>query len=123
MLKVLRMTNGMGFYVLNLLTATAAPLETTNAPTILIAPDGKRLWAFAQGGTDLAAIEDFTTLATTALSTDLPIDAVFDVARSDGGRALVALHNQGAIGATVFDALNPVTSSSRRVSSLLLEGP
>lgn len=121
-LKVLQMAGSSGFYVLDLTARTAPPLDTTESATLSIAPDGERLWAFSQGGTDLAEI-DFATLNPVPLTTDLPIDSVFDVARVDGGRALVATHNQGAMGATVFDAIDPVTATSRRVTALLLEGP
>ncbi len=121
-MKVLQMASGNGFYVLDLTARTAPPLDATESATLSIAPDGLRLWAFDRGGTDLAEI-DFATLNPVPLTTDLPIDAVYDVARVDGQRALVAIHNQGAIGATVFDATDPVTATSRRVASLLLEGP
>jgi hypothetical protein len=121
-LKVLQMATGNGFYVLDLTARTAPPLQATEATTLSIAPDGLRLWAFESGGTDLAEI-DFMTLNPVPLATDLPIDAVYDVARKDGQRALIAVHGQGAIGATVFDAIAPATATSRRVTSLLLEGP
>jgi hypothetical protein len=111
-----------GFSVLDLLKRTAAPLQTMGRATLAIAPDGLRMWAFAQGGTDLAKL-DFDTLNPVPLTTDLPIDAVFDVARPDGKRSLIAIHNQGAVGATVFDALNPDTLTANRVPALLLEGP
>jgi hypothetical protein len=130
-LKVLETTgagsaNG-GFLVLDLVKETASPLQTTSQATLSIAPDGKRLWAFAQGGTDLAQI-DFDTLNPVPLTTEEPIDAVYDVQRpaapsGDGGRSLIAIHNQGTIGATVFDALNPDTATARIVPALLLEGP
>jgi hypothetical protein len=75
------------------------------------------------GGTDLSAIA-FNTLNPVPLTTDLAIAGVYDIARADPhGRALVAIHDQGAIGATVFDANDPVTATSRRVAPLLLEGP
>jgi len=77
---------------------------------------------FDRGGTDLAAI-NFASLNPVPLTTDLPIDAVFDIARADKGRALIAIHNDGAVGATVFDALNPVTATSRRVASAPAGGP
>ena len=121
-LKVLPMTSGSGFYVLDLSAPTASPLSTSIDATLSIAPDGGRLWAFQPGGTDLASV-DFDTLNPVPLSTDLPIDSVFDISRQDGGRALIAVHNQGAIGITVFDGLAPVTATSRRIAPLLLEGP
>jgi hypothetical protein len=127
-LKVLPMASGTGFYVLDLSAQNAPPLSTSLSATLSIAPDGGRLWAYQQGGTDLASV-DFKTLNPIPVSTDLPIDSVFDIERQDfvapmvHGRALIAVHNQGAIGITVFDALTPVTATSRRVAPLLLEGP
>ena len=113
-----------GFFVLDLIQRTASPLVTKSTATLSIAPDGKRLWAFVRNGTDLAQV-DFDTLAPVNRFTDLPIDAVYDVARpaSVGGRSLIAIHSQGTIGATVFDALNPDDVTARRIPSLLLEGP
>jgi hypothetical protein len=123
-LKILEATPGGGgaFFVLNLLKRTAAPLITTSTPTISIAPDGGRVWAFAQDNTDLASV-DLMSLSPIPVTTSLPISAVYDIAASGGGRALVAIHAQGTVGATVFDALHPDTTTARRVSSLLLEGP
>jgi len=125
-LKVLEMTSGAGFYVLDLHSPpTAPPLTTAGTATLVIAPDGKRLWAFAPGGTDLASI-DLKTLNPIPLTTDLGISAVYDVARAGCGtncRALVAVHAEGAFGATVFDAMNPVTANSRRTGALLVEAP
>jgi hypothetical protein len=124
-LKILQATPGTGgaFYVLNLLRRTAAPIITTSTPTIAIAPDGRRVWAFARGGTDLTST-DLTTLSPIPVTTSLPISAVYDIATGPGiARALVAIHEQGTLGATVFDALAPDTTTARRVSSILLEGP
>jgi hypothetical protein len=126
-LKVLAVSGGNEFVVLNLVSQTASPLETTESASMIIAPDGGRMWVFTPGGTDLAAI-DFSDLNPVRLSTDLPIDAVYDVARIDSTattpkRSLVAIHKQGSVGATVFDALNPDPVTSRRADALLLEGP
>jgi hypothetical protein len=120
--KVLQMTSGAGFYVLDLLGRTAPPLTTAGSAALSIAPDGGRIWAFTPSSTELASI-DFRTLNPIPLTTDLGISAVYDVARTDGGRALLAMHAQGASGATVFDALNPVTATSRRTGALLVEAP
>jgi hypothetical protein len=124
-------SNASGFLVLDLLKRTASPLQTMGKATLAIAPDGLRMWAFAQGGTDLAKL-DFggpDALNPVPLTTDKTIDAVYDVARppapggGDGGRSLIAIHNQGTVGATVFNALNPDTATARIVPALLLEGP
>jgi hypothetical protein len=127
-LKILQLTGGTGFYVLDLSDGTAAPLETSETATLEVAPDGARLWAFALGGTnlgviDFAATDALSTLAPIQLSTALPIDAVYDVARAGGGRSLIAIHNEGTVGATVFDALNPTQTPPHRASALLLEAP
>jgi hypothetical protein len=121
-LKVLSTGSQSGFYVLDLTTRTASPLSTMSAASLLIAPDGLRMWAYAPGSAALAAI-DLATVHPVPLATDPPIASVFDVARPEGGRALVAIHTSGGIGATVFDALAPDTATSRRHAALLLEGP
>jgi hypothetical protein len=125
-LKVLETSDrgsSSGFFVLDLTQRTASPLQTMTKASLAIAPDGQRLWAFAQGGTNLAKL-DFATLNPVQVMTDPPIDAVYDVARNDGqNRSLIAIHKNGTLGATVFDALNPDTATSRRVAALLLEGP
>jgi hypothetical protein len=124
-LKVLETADGTGFFVLDLHKGTAAPLQASDRATLSVAPDGKRLWAFVQGGTDLAMVA-FNDLNPVPLKTDKPIDAVYDVARppsAGGGRSLVAIHKQGTVGVTVFDATTPDTATSQRVPALLLEGP
>ncbi|MBX3185629.1 MAG: hypothetical protein KF819_01385 [Labilithrix sp.] len=118
-LKVLQ-GGGDAFYVLNLATRTAAPLTTLGAASLHVSRDGERLWAFARGGPSLAQVS-LTNLHPTPLPLDRPIDAVFDVARADGGRSLVALDARGAVGATVLDALAPDTAASRSYYGLLLE--
>lgn len=120
-LMVLQTASGAAFYMLDLGSRTAAPLETQSTATLVVAPDGGRVWAFEQGTSQLADI-DLSTLNPVPLYTDLPIDAAFDVARDDGGRALIALHATGNVGATVFDALSPDTATARSYAGLLLEG-
>ena len=82
------------------------------------------MWAYAQDSVNLAAI-DFKTLNPVPLTTDLPIRSVYDIARVDDPtqRSLVAIHDVGTMGATVFDALHPDPTTSRRANALLLEGP
>jgi hypothetical protein len=108
------------FFVLNLASRTASPLTTLAAPTIHVSPDGQRLWAFRKGFNDLAEVT-LDTLHPIPLPLDRPIDSVFDVARADGGRSLIALDARGGIGATVLDALAPDTTASRSYYGLLLE--
>jgi hypothetical protein len=118
-LKVLE--GGNGFFVLNLASRTAAPLTTLAAPTLHVAPDGQRLWAFQRGSSQLAEVT-LDTLHPIPLPLDRGIDAVFDVARADGGRSLVAIDVSGGVGATVLDALAPDTTASRSYYGLMLEG-
>jgi hypothetical protein len=122
-LKVLETQDQSGFFVLDLISRTASPLQTMSRAAITIAPDGQRLWAFAPGGTDLAKL-NFSDLNPVPVETDTGIDAAYDVARSTGrGRSLIAIHKTGGVAATVFDALDPKTASSRHLPALLLEGP
>jgi hypothetical protein len=114
------------FYVLDLHQRTANPIHTSTSPLLAIAPKGSRMWAYQ--GTDLAQI-DFTTLDPVAVTTDAPISAVYDIAVPSVGpcvngtcRSLVAIHDTGTLGATVFDANSPQASAHRGVA-LLLEGP
>jgi hypothetical protein len=120
-LKVLEISGGGAFYVLNLSTRTAAPLLTNASAALSVSPDGERVWAFQSGSTQLASI-DLRNIHPVPMVTDRPISSVFDIARPDGGRALVAVHGKGNIGATVLDARNPDTASARLYSALLLEG-
>ncbi|HVJ90407.1 MAG TPA: hypothetical protein VM580_11445, partial [Labilithrix sp.] len=120
-LKVLEGQGASGFFVLNLASRTAAPLTTLAQPTLHVAPDGQRLWAFQRGSFALAAVT-LESLHPIQLPLDRPIDSVFDVARVDGGRSLVALDSRGGIGATVLDALSPDTTASRSYYGLMLEG-
>lgn len=119
-LKVLE-TGSKGIYVLDLAARTAAPLTTRGSATISISPDAERMWAFQQADTKLSSI-DLEKLHPVDLIIDRPIQSVWDVARTDGGRALIAVHAKGTFGATVFDARSPDTVSSRLYSGLLLEG-
>ncbi|CAN5925558.1 hypothetical protein BH11MYX4_BH11MYX4_32350 [soil metagenome] len=119
-LKVLQGSGANAFYVLNLAQRTASPLTTLGTASLLVARDGLRLWAFERGRSNLAqvALGDLHPLP---LPLDRPIDAVFDVARADGGRALMALDARGAAGVTVLDAVAPDTAASRSYYGLLLE--
>ncbi len=120
-LKVLQTTGTSSFYVLDLSTRTLAPLSTSSAVSLSVSPDGERVWAYQPADDQLASIE-LRNIHPTTLLTDLPLAGVFDVARADGGRALIALHAGGSIGATVFDARKPDNATARLYSALFLEG-
>jgi hypothetical protein len=120
-LKILQGNGASAFYVLNLATRTASPLTTLGTASLLVSRDGLRLWAFERGRPSLAQVS-LADLHPVPLPLDRPIDSVFDVARRDGGRSLVALDSRGAVGATVLDAVAPDTAASRSFYGLLLEG-
>jgi hypothetical protein len=119
-LKVLQGSGQNAFFVLNLSTRTASPLTTLAAPSLHVSRDGQRLWAFERGKSNLAQVK-LDDLHPIPLPLDRAIDSVFDVARPDGGRALVAIDARGSVGATVIDAITPDTAQSRSFYGLLLE--
>lgn len=119
-LKVLQGNGANAFYVLNLATRTASPLTTLGTASLVVSRDGQRLWAFERGGSSLAQVA-LADLHPIPLPLDRPIASVFDVARPEGGRSLVAVDVRGAGGATVLDALVPDTAASRSYYGLLLE--
>jgi hypothetical protein len=122
-LKVLETANGNDqFFVLDLAGRTVSPLGTEGQVTLSIAPDGQRVWVYAPGGTQLAAV-DFSNLSPTQLLTDLPIDAVYDIAclGSGGSRALLAIHLAGTVGATIFNAKDPQSIPPLSASGLLFQ--
>jgi hypothetical protein len=118
-LKVLR--TGSTFYVLNLATRTAAPLTTLGNPNIVVSPDAQRLWVYRGGAGDLSQVT-LDTLHPVQLPTERSLSAVHEVARADGGRALIALDARGGVAATVLDALAPDTAQARTYFGLLVEG-
>jgi len=105
-LKVLEGQGSGGFFVLNLASRTAAPLTTLAQPTIHVAPDGQRLWAYQRGSLQLAQVT-LENLHPIPLPLDRPIDSVFDVVRADGGRSLLALDARGGGGAPGLHAPAP----------------
>lgn len=119
-LKVLE-TGARGLFVLDLSARTAAPLTTLGNATVTIAPDAERMWAFQPGASLLSAV-DLHKLHPMPVVVDRGVQSVHDVARADGGRSLIAIHERGAYGATVFDARSPDTAYSRLYAGLLLEG-
>jgi hypothetical protein len=122
-LKVLKTGGANQFFVLDLKSRTVAPLVTDRVPELYVSPGGERAWAYAPQSAVLAAVR-LSDLHPVPLLADRPVRQVFEIARDDGGQALVAIHSDrsGSLGATVFDALKPDTATSRQHSALLLEG-
>jgi hypothetical protein len=124
--KILEAQTG-DFYVLDLKQKRSSPM-VTNGHTyqLTLAPDGqsRRLWAYAANGEDFSSV-DLGTLNPTELHVDSAIWSVFDIAQDNGatGRTAVVLHDTGAgLGATVFDALDPDSASTRFYSGLSYGG-
>jgi hypothetical protein len=130
-LKVLEATSSNSFFVLDLSQRTVAPLNTMGPAAIVIAADGGRIWAYAQGGTELADVI-IPSLNPILLKTSLPIGGLYDVQALSQpaapgatapipARALIAIHGSGALAATVFNALDPTAAPPTVVPALLLE--
>ena len=123
-LKVLGAAESQTFYVLDLAARTAAPLSTsTTGATLMVSPTGARVWTFLRGGAAVAATDVLTKQVRT-LQSDTPVDAVFEIGQSDTGtgRSLIALHEAGNLGATVYDVGAPDDSTRRIYGGLLEEG-
>lgn len=120
-LKILRTADRRSFVVLDLATRTASPLVASalGDTELRVAPDGERAWLFSPGSTQLAEV-GLTTLHPRNLALSYPIADVFDIARKDGGRALVALHTQRAGSLTVLDARAPSLTTAREYAGVLL---
>jgi hypothetical protein len=125
-LKVLSTTADVGsggaFFVLDLSARTATPLLTqAGNVTLSVSPTGARVWAYQAGATSLAST-DLPAGTVHSLEVDTPASALFEIARTDGQHALVVLHDGGGgLGATIFNADNPV-QDQRRIYGALLAG-
>ncbi len=104
--------NGGRFHVLDLEQRTASPLQTkASTLSLTVSADGQRAWFFEPDSRDVAVI-DLVTLHPQNLMLDRPIWSVFDIGRSGEGRAMVALHEAGTVGATGVDAFSPDEASA-----------
>ncbi len=120
-LKILETASGQGFFVLDLEARTVAPLVASERGIQLtLSPDGERAWIFA--GTDELASVGLPDLHPKNLLLRRAVDGVADVARVDGGRALVVLHGPSALGVTLLDARAPSLDDARELSGILLGG-
>jgi hypothetical protein len=120
-LKLLQALDGRAIFVLDVRERTVAPIETSSSATELaLSPTGERAWLSA-GSAELAGL-DLASLHPVNLVLSRSIDALFDIERSGGGRALIALHSSGALGATVLDGESPSLAGAREYFGLLLGG-
>ena len=122
-LKVLAGANDETFYVLDLQARTAAPLVASASHAVLtVSPTGARVWTFLPQGTGVASTDVISKRVRT-LRADSPIDEVFEIGHATGdGRSLLAMHETGAFGATLYDVDAPDDSARRIYGGLLEEG-
>jgi hypothetical protein len=119
-MKLLESAGGQDFFALDLTAGTSSPLVATSGGFKLeIASDGSRAWAARPGDASLAMIE-LSELYPRSVYAELPITEIFDIERSDGKRALVALHDSELVSATIFDAKTPDSAGSRFFGQLFL---
>lgn len=113
------------FFVLDLESRQSYPMFSRNSSesmSLRVATDGLRAWAFDTGSVGFAQV-DLETLEPTSLSLERSIRNLFDIGIDNSTkRALIALHPGGALGATVLDAREPDTASTRFFPGLLLGG-
>lgn len=118
-LRVLAGYDRQSFFVLDLLARTASPILATSGAELTIAPDGRRAWLRGPGTPSLAALRLDDLHPKNLLLRDA-VAATFDVARRDGGRALVALHAADGVGVTVIDGEHPSIETEVSYASVLL---
>lgn len=118
--KVLVSTSGDRLFVLDLPSRTVSPLaaRSSTGVDLVVSPDGDRLWLNDTRAPDLASV-DLATLHPVNLLLERSAGSVVEIARSDGGRALLAFHPRDAAHLTILDALAPSTANSRGYENIL----
>lgn len=132
-LKLLTGASGDEFFLLDLKSRLSHPMRALGGFSLRLAPDGRRAWAFAPGGQELAQL-NFADKHPKTVSLERPLIDVFEIQRRDEtGRTLLALHSSGEAGSfpgargqdlavTLFDAAEPDSADTRFHSGLSLEG-
>jgi hypothetical protein len=121
-LKILASPDQQTFFVLDLVARTVSPLlASSGGADVTVSPGGRRAWFLAPSAPVLASL-DLHDLHPENLVLGQPAALAFDVARRDGGRALVALHRQAAVDVTVLDGDAPSLATAVEYSSVLLGG-
>jgi hypothetical protein len=120
-LKVLQTRGGGAFYILNLSNRTAAPLEISSPNVALsVSPLGDQVWTYLPYGLTVFAT-DFAHELPRSLLIERPVSGVYEIARPSGlPPAVVVLHDQGGVGATVYDATTLEDTTRRLYAGLLL---
>jgi hypothetical protein len=122
-LKVLQTEGADAFYILNLANRTAAPLVTSSADIgLAISPLGDQVWSYIPNATTVFAT-DFAHELPRSLLIERPVSAVYEVARAPGmDPAVIVLHDESGLGATVYDAATLDDGTRRLYTDLLLQG-
>jgi hypothetical protein len=120
-LKILVGADNTTFFVLDLVARTASPIVATSNTMVTPAPTGNRLWLYSSPSDSLASL-DLTTLHPTNFALSHQVDAAFDVVRSDGGRAVVAVGNENDVSLTVIDSTTLTMNSAVTYGGVLLGG-
>jgi len=119
-LKILAMPSGKNFVVLDLMSRTASPIPASKTGTrVVVSGDGLRAWMVASGEYPVAQL-DLSTLHPKNLFLNNAVQDAYEVERRDGGRAVIAIHPAGTVGATVLDAVHPTLENSIEYVGLLL---
>ena len=119
-LKILAGADGQAFFVLDLIARTASPIvSSTFGIDVSVSADGQRSWLLKPGGSDLAALS-LSNLHPQNFTLSSPLQQAFEVGRRGGGRALVAVHADGALGLTVLDGERPSLETAVQYHGLLL---
>jgi hypothetical protein len=122
-LKVLETSDAASFYVLDLTTRTAAPLLTsTSSIGLSMSPMGDQVWTFIPNGLEVAAT-DLQNKRPRSLLIERPVGQVFEIQRADGGLSVIVIHDEGGIGATVYDAMTLDDQTRRLYAGLLTTDP
>lgn len=119
-IKIISPQSRSGFFVLNLRTKTAAPLTTSSAASLHVAPTTERVWAYTPGTTNIAQLS-LTSLSPVVVPLPKSADAVFEVITATGP-SLLAVSANGAGTAMIVDANAPQDSGITLYEGLLLEG-
>ena len=121
-LKVLQTRSANAFYILNLANRTAAPLETENDDIALaVSPLGDQVWTFVPNAMTVFATR-FADELPKSLLIERPVAGVYEVTSADTDPAVIVLHDEGGVGATVYDAASPDAAKRRLYAGLLLGG-
>lgn len=121
-LKILAVPSGRSFLVLDLLTRTVSPiLAGAGGTRATVGRNGQRAWLAAPSSSSNSVGQlDLATLHAKNITLNYRVQDAFEVERRDGGRAVIAIHPGGTVGATVFDAANPSFDNMMEYLGLLL---